>query len=349
MRLDLKMRSPMAVALVGILSLLLLSVAQAELASSAVMRIVVPQTYQLDGSIEAIHQSTLSAQTAGQVQELLVDVDDFVEQGAVVLRLKDTEQKARVAQATASLQAADARLAEAQKEFKRVKDIYSRKLVSKSAMDRATAALGTARADQKAAQAALKQSEEQLAYTLIRAPFTGIVTERHIQSGETAQPGRPLISGLSLDRLRVSVDVPQALVTAVREHNAAKVQLPSGQWQVAEKLTVFPYANPASGTFKVRANLPEGTTGLFPGMLVKVAFTTGSEEQLVVPHVAVVHRSEVTGVYVIDAQGKVSLRHIRLGGYVGEQRIVLAGLHVGDRVALDPVAAGVVLKQQRGG
>lgn len=320
----------------------------ADLVTIPVASAEVAKEYRLDGVVEAVRQSTLSAQTTGQVQELLVDVDDFVEQGALIIRLKDTEQTARVNQAKASLQAASARLNEAQKEYQRIKGIYARKLVSKSAMDRATSALGTARADYKAAEAALKQSEEQLAYTRVTAPFTGIVTERHIEAGETAQPGQPLISGLSMDHLRVSVDVPQSLVHALRQHASARLQLPSGDWVDAARLTVFPYADPASGTFRVRADLPAGTEDVFPGMLVKVAFVTGETQQLTVPRQAVVHRSEVTGVYVVGEDGKVSLRHVRLGESLGDKVTVLSGLRVGERVALDPVQAGVTLKRQRG-
>jgi RND family efflux transporter MFP subunit len=279
---------------------------------------------------------------------VLVDVDDVVEQGALVIRLKDAEQQARHAQARANLQAATAQLQEAEKEFRRIKDIFARKLVAKAAMDKATAALKTARAQQKAARAALEQADEQLEYTRIRAPFTGIVTKRHIEAGESAQPGRPLISGISLDKLRVIVDVPQSLIAGVRQYAKARVQLPDGQWQEAVGLTVFPYADTASNTFKVRARLAEGAKGVFPGMWLKVAFVTGSEQLLTVPRTAVVDRSEVTGIYVVNGEGAISLRHVRLGRRLYDRQVVLAGLHVGEQVALDPVAAGVALKRQRG-
>ena len=201
---------------------------RAELATAAVEQSEVTREYRLDGSVEAVHQSTMSAQTSGQVQEVLVDVEDYVEQGALIIRLKDTEQSAGYAQAEANLQAANAQLQEAQKEFNRIEGVYARKLVSKADMDRAIAALKKARAQQAAATAGLKQASEQLEYTRIRAPFTGIVTERHIEAGETAQPGKPLISGISLDHLRVNVDVPQSLIGKVREHKTARVQLRTG-------------------------------------------------------------------------------------------------------------------------
>lgn len=320
----------------------------AELATAAVEPTTIAHEYRLDGTVEAINQGTMSAQTSGQVEEVLVDVDDFVEQGALIIRLKDAEQQAGYAQAQASLEAANAQLQEARKEYQRIKDIYARKLVSKADMDRATAALKKARAQQAAAEAGLEQAAEQLEYTRIKAPYTGIVTERHIEAGEVAQPGKPLISGISLDQLRINVDVPQSLIAKVRQHGKARVQLPDGDWLEAQDLTFFPYADPASNTFKVRADLPPGVPGVFPGMSLKVAFTTGSETPLSVPEQAVVHRSEVTGVYVVGRDGAIVLRHIRTGRRLDGRVVVLAGLREGEQVALDPVAAGVALKRQRG-
>jgi RND family efflux transporter MFP subunit len=338
--------------LFGVLALLggqfIVPAAHAELATAPVAQAELPREYRLDGTVEAVHQSTLTAQTTGQVQQVLVDVDDFVQQGTLIIQLKDTEQRAGYAQAEANLQAANAALQEAQKEFERIQGIYARKLVSKADMDRATAALKKAKAQQAAASAALKQASEQLEYTRIRAPYTGIVTKRHIEAGETAHPGQPLITGISLDALRVTVDVPQSLINAVREHGQARVQLPDGDWLTATKLTVFPYADASSNTFKVRAALPPGALGVFPGMSLKVAFIVGSETVTTVPVQAVVHRAEVTGVYVMDEKGRLSLRHVRTGRVLDGKVVVLAGLHVGEQVALDPVAAGVALKRQRG-
>jgi hypothetical protein len=144
------------------------------------------------------------------------------------------------------------------------------------------------------------------------------------------------------------VDVPQSLIGKVRQHGEARVQLPDGDWLAAQQLTFFPYADPASNTFKVRADLPPGVPGVFPGMSLKVAFTIGSDEPLTVPESAVVHRSEVTGVYVVGPQGAISLRHIRIGRRLDGRVAILAGLSAGEQVALDPVAAGGALKRQRG-
>lgn len=342
--MTLRLTRPIALTLLAA-GLLVQPVAASELETASVERREVPREYRLDGLVEATQQTTVSAQTSGQVQEVLFDVDDYVTKGQIIVRLKDTEHRARVAQAEASAEAAQARLVEARRDFERIKSIFAKDLASKAEMDKATATLQAAEAQAEAAAAALAQAREQITYTLIKAPYSGIVTERLVQVGETAQPGQRLMSGISLEQLRVVVDVPQNFVAQVRSSGRARVQQPGNGWVAAEKLTVFPYADPASNTFRVRLDLKPGTTSLFPGMLVKTAFETGSGEVLVVPGRAVVHRSEVTGVYVVAPDGRVSLRHIRLGRDNEDGTYsVLSGLSVGERVALDPIAAGVLLK-----
>lgn len=306
----------------------------------------VPREYRLDGVVEAVNRTTVSAQTQGQVQEILYDVDDYVEKDAVVARIKDTEHRARVAQAAADLKSAAAQVEQAREEHLRVKGLYEKKNVSDSAMDKATADLASAQAALEAATARLEQAQEQLDYTQVRAPYSGIVTHRHVQVGEITSPGQPVMSGISLEELRVIVDVPQSVIPAVRGGGTARVYLPEGQSIETTDITIFPFADMDSNTFKVRVDLPVAIRALFPGMYVKTGFVVGERSELAVPKAAVVHRSEVTGVYVISQGDLVHFRQVRLGRALDDAFVVLAGLTAGERVALDPIAAGVALKAQ---
>ena len=118
----------------------------AQLDSATVSYRSVPREYQLDGVVEAVQQTTVSAQTQGQVQEILFDVDDFVEAGMVIARIKDTEHRSRVAQATAELNSAEATLNNAHEEFDRIKELFNKKMSSESAMDKAIADVKNAQA-----------------------------------------------------------------------------------------------------------------------------------------------------------------------------------------------------------
>ncbi len=296
-----------------------------------------------DGRIEAVNQATVSAQTSGRIAELPFDVNDFVDAGAVVMRFTDTEQRAALTRAQAALEEARARLDEASQEFERVSNMFDNGTVSKARFDQAKANRDASQARLNAARSGVATANEQLEYTVVRAPYAGIVSKRHVQLGELVSPGQPLISGLSLQSLRVNVDVPQGMFHAVRTIGKAFVYVDDARI-AAESLTFFPVADAAANTFRVRVNLPDGAATLYPGMFVKVGFVVGETRRLLVPADAIVRRSELSGVYVVQGDA-VALRQVRLGRSYGDTVEVLAGLDEGETVAVNPVAAGIWLKE----
>jgi RND family efflux transporter MFP subunit len=305
---------------------------------------VAPRERVLDGRIEAVNQATVSAQTSGRIAELPFDVNDFVDAGEVIARFTDTEQRAALDSAEAALAEARARLANAETEFERAEKMIANNTISQSRFDQAKAERDSARARLDAAIAGVEQAREQLEYTVVRAPYAGIVSKRHVELGELVSPGQPLISGLSLQSLRVNVDVPQSLFHEVRTIAKAAVYV-NGERIEAESLTFFPVADDAANTFRVRVNLPDGAVTLYPGMFIKVGFIVGETQRLLIPATAVVRRSELSGVYIVDGE-HVSLRQVRLGRRYGDSVEVLAGLAEGETVATDPVRAGIWLKDQ---
>ena len=304
----------------------------------------VPTERLLDGTVEAVHQSTVSAQTAGRVSDIYFDVNDVVPPGALIVRIRSTEQVANLAQAQAALKEATAREAEAQTRYDRIRDMYQRRVVAKATYDEASAARDAAVARLSAARAGLEAAREGVAYTEVRAPYGGVVTQKYVQVGEAVAPGTPLMSGASLDALRVVAEVPQSLIEQARAARRAAVYV-DGRRIESTGLTVFPAAQPESNTFRARVELPKDVKGLAPGMFVKVGLVTGETERLLVPRAAIVERSEMRGVYVVAPDGRVTLRQVRLGHARGDRIEILAGLAPGESVALDPVAAGLKARQ----
>jgi len=306
-----------------------------------------PLEYQLDGLIEAAQKSTLSAQVSGRVEVINFDVDDTVNAGEVILRIRDNEYRARLQKARATLAEAKAGLKDAQLEFKRSSDLVKKKVISESSFDKSKANLQAAEARVAASEASIVEAQEQLNNTVIRAPYSGVVVERHIELGETTHIGQPVMTGFSLENLRVRVYVPQSLINAVRLHRSVRVIMLDNQSSIeTEALTVFPYANPENHAFQVRANLKQSDQTLYPGMLVKVAFVIDDTQRLMIPGSALVYRSEVAGVYVIDESQQLTFRQVRPGHDFGEKIEILAGLDDGEKIALYPVLAGIELKAQ---
>jgi len=301
-----------------------------------VKRAPVQETAHLDGVIEAVQQSTVSAQTSGTVMELPFDVDDSVLAGDLIVRLEDNEQQARLNQAEAGLQEAQSGLRDARQQYQRIESIHERGLVSRQEFDQARNNLSAARARVERADAAVAEARKQLDYTRIIAPYGGILTERHVELGESVSPGQPLLSGLSLEQLRVVVDLPQKYADAARSQRQATVTLPDGRLLETGEITFYPYANPQTHTFRLRLQLNEPNGTLFPGMLVKVSVPVATRDALWIPASSLVQRSELRAVFVLGSEGEPRLRQIRPGTRDGDRLEVLAGLGEGEQVVSNP-------------
>jgi RND family efflux transporter MFP subunit len=319
--------------------------APVSLATFRVTASPVPAERLLDGTVEAVNQTTVSAQTAGTIVGIYCDVNDFVPAGTLIVRIRSTEQVASLTQADAALKEATAREAEAQTHYERIHDMYQRRVVAKATLDEASAGRDAAVARLIAARAGLDAAREGVAYTEVRAPYSGVVTQKFVQLGQSVAPGAPIMSGASLDALRVIAEVPQSIVEQVRKVRKAAVYV--GKQRVdATGFTLYPSAQPETNTFRMRIELPKGIQGLAPGMFAKVALVTGEADLLLVPRDSVVERSEMRAVYVVAPDGRLTLRQVRLGHVRGDRIEVLAGLVAGETIALDPAAAASRARQQ---
>ncbi len=298
-----------------------------------------------DGVVESIHQATLSSQTSGRVAELLVDVNDVVTQGAVLARLSNVEQISGQRRSQAALRAAQALLTEAEADYRRMSEMLSKRLIARAQYDQSLAKRNAASAQLDAAQADLRESTQQLSYTTIRAPYAGVISERHVQVGETLAPGQVIFSMNSPSQLRVRVDLPQAEAIALQKTQAAHILLSDNRKIQVKGIVVFPNANPDTHTVTLRLSLPENIEGLRPGMSVRALLPGMGEASIYIPENAVIKRSEVTSVYVIQEK-MIRLRQIRIGHHAGQQVEVLSGLHMGETIAADPMAAGLRLSER---
>lgn len=320
---------------------LLASTAQGQASDRALMTAVTErsefqETVHLDGVIEAVQQSTVSAQTSGTVQSLPYDVDDSVVVGDLIVQLEDSEQRSRLRQAQAGLEEAEAALSDARQRFERIEAVHERGLVSRQEFDQARNNLAAARARVERASAAGSEAQEQLSYTRVMAPYGGILTERHVEVGESVNPGQPLLSGLSLEQLRVVVDLPQKYAKLARTERQARVTLADGRVLETGEMTFYPYANPQTHTFRLRMRLNAPDSSLFPGMLVKVGVPVANREALWVPASSLIHRSELRAVFVLDDQDRPRLRQVRTGIRDNGRLEILAGLSEGERVVTNP-------------
>lgn len=315
------------------------SAANDDPATAIVTRETLEETLVLDGLVEAVRQSTVSAQTSGRVVELPFEVGDRITAGTRVLRLEDSEQRARLEQARANLEQAETDLVDARQRFERIRAIRNQDLASEQAFDQATNRLNAARARRQQGLAGVSEAEQQLSYTQVRVENDGIFALRHVEPGEAVRPGQPLFDTLAPSPLRVEADLPRRYMAQVREAPRIRVTLPEGQPLESGALTFYPRANPASDTVRLRARLESPGADVVPGMLVKVAVVVSRRDALWIPARSLIRRSELRAVFVLDDRDRPRLRQVRVGIEKTGRLEVLAGLDAGERILTDPDAA----------
>ncbi len=288
----------------------------------------------LNATIEAVNEATLSAQTTGRVSKINFDANDYVKKGDVLLEITNKEQSAQLAEAEAKIRSAKAQYNEAMLGYNRYKKLYPQGAIAKGELDKSKTDAATSKQNLKAAEANLVHAKEALNYTIIKAPFSGIITKKDIEVGETVSLGQALFSGMSLDKLRAVTEIPQRYIKALRKHLEFTIILNDGTKLISNDITLFSYAENKSHSFKVRINLPKSDKVLLPGMWVKAQFLKGSHRTILIPTTAVLTNKELTGVYR-DVNGKAILTQVRLGRKSNGNIEVLSGLIDGDMIYLD--------------
>lgn len=306
---------------------------------------------EFDGSLQAVRQSVLSAQASGRIATLSVKAGDRVKAGQVLAVIDDRATQAGVAQAQAGVAQAQANLANAKAAYERTKELRAQGFIAQAALDSALAQYRAAEAGAAAARAGQTQASVAQGFTRLTAPWDGWVLATHAEAGALAMPGAPILTVYAPQPMRAVVHVPASQQPLALAAQKIEVQLPgTDRWVSPAAKTTVPAADPVSQTVEWRLNLSDADgAGQVPGRQVKVRFVgstaQAAPQRLVVPATALLRRGELTGVYVVTARGEsargFALRAVRTGATHGDGVEVLAGLKAGDQVALDPVRAGL--------
>lgn len=304
----------------------------------------------LDGVIEAVKQSTVSAQASGRIATLVVKAGDRVRAGQTLATIDDREASVGVQRSQAQVNQAEAELRNAQASLERTKDLQTKGFLSKAALDSADAQYQSAVAMREQAVAGARQSGIAQGFTRITAPFDGWILQTHAQAGDLAVPGKPLLTVYAPQPLRAVVQVPASRTQSVQSATQTTIKVGGEQdhpvWITPTARTAIPSADPVTQTTEWRLDLPiKEAASLVPGQQIQVQFLqaqSGAANRLAIPLIAIVRRGELTAVYVRIGQS-FSLRAVRLGAQQANESVeVLAGLKAGDEVSLDPVRAGAI-------
>ena len=302
----------------------------------------------IEGTLQALQQSTVASQVGGNVLQLAVKAGDRVKAGALLARIDERELQAGLAGGDASVAQAAAALAQAQQNTTRTRDLRTQGFVSQASLDVAETQLQAAQAALRQAQAGRSQAALARSFAAVTAPFDAVVLATHVETGDLAAPGRPLVTLYAPGKLRAVVQMPLSRSALARASTAVEIVLPGGSRVAPISRTELPGTDAVSQTVEWRLNLPaEASASLAPGQPVQVHFSgaaspaaNAANARLVVPAAAVLRRGELTAVYAEQDKHFV-LKAVRLGARQGDTLEVLAGVKAGERIAADALRAGL--------
>lgn len=310
--------------------------------SATVENRTVRDTYAADAVIDAVRKATVSAQIAGTVTALYVDAGDRVKRGQLLARIDPRDTDAQVAAGTANVAQARAALERARLDHERNVALVKKGFISQAALDQSDSSLKAAQAALDAAEAGRTQATTSRSFAELRAPIDGVIVRRAMELGELAAPGKPVLEMYDPSALRAVGSIPQFALARVRAVKQVSVLVPAAEAAIeSTQVTVLPAADPRLLSTEIRADLPAKLpAGVVPGTAAKILVPLGSATKLVAPSAALIRRGEMTAVNVLGADGKVTLRQLRIGQPLeGGLVEVLAGLDAGERVQLNPLSA----------
>ncbi|MGB7785820.1 MAG: efflux RND transporter periplasmic adaptor subunit, partial [Salinimicrobium sp.] len=231
------------------------------------------------GKIEAANSANLSTRMMGYVDDIHVKVGDKVNKGQLLISINNTDLQAKNAQVNAGITEAEAAFQNAKKDNERFKTLYEQESASQKEMDDQTARYEMAKARLEAAKQMKNEVASQFAYVNIRAPFSGVITNKFAEEGTMANPGQPLLAMESPGNYEVTARVPESDISRIKTGTDVEVIIKSIGKTVPGTVTeVSTSARNTGGQYLVKVNLEETDADVLSGMYASVRFPIEKQE-----------------------------------------------------------------------
>jgi RND family efflux transporter MFP subunit len=295
------------------------------------------QTIRVSGQLASSETAIISTRIMGYINNIYVAPGDKVAKGQLLLSISNADILARKAQARAIMTEAEAALRDARKDLERYTQLYQQQSASAKELENVTLQYQSLEAKAEAAKQMMQEAEATLAYTQIKAPFTGTVTRKNADEGSMANPGMPLLILEQTDSYTVNTSVSEQEIGLVRPGASAVVTIKSNDRSFSGTVTeVSPSSSMSGGRYDVRISVPTNEReGLYAGMYASVDIVaTGSlatTPTLLVPSSALVEKDQLVGLYTVSESQTALLRWVKTGRTYDDHVEVLSGLNENER------------------
>jgi RND family efflux transporter MFP subunit len=295
---------------------------------------------QASGQIESKETAVISTRVMGFITGVKVKAGDKVQKGQLLVTIHNADIMARRAQAQAVVSETEAALKDAQKDYERFAELHKQNSASAREFENASLHFSSVKAKSEAARQMQKETEAMLAYTNLKAPFSGTIIQKNVDAGSMANPGMPLLTMEQAGGYQVSASVSEGDIVNVKKNAEATVLIKSTGRTVRGKVSeISPSSQFSGGQYSIKVNIPDGEkAGLYSGMYVSVSIQASGEaaasNRLLIPVSAVVYRDQLTGIYTITENQTALLRWVKPGKIQGDQVEILSGLRKDERYIL---------------
>ena len=289
------------------------------------------QFLSVSGKIQASNSADLSTRMMGYVKKVHVNVGDKVRKGQLLVSINNADLQAKKGQVNAGITKAKTALNNAEKNYKRFKNLFASTSVTQKEMDDMTANYEMAKAGLESANQMKNEINAQFAYSNITAPFSGVITSKNIETGDMANPGMPLISIETPKVFEVIAMVPETEISKIKKGTSVNVLVKSLDKTLKGKVSeVSTSAKNTGGQYLVKINLDKTDVPILSGMFSTVQFPVEREIKsslVLIPKDAIVKNGQLSGVYTVSESNTALLRWLRLGRTYGNKVEVLSGLN----------------------
>ncbi len=289
-----------------------------KVATAQVQRRAVLDVQKIMGTVEARSQVVIETKLQARVERIAVALGTRIRAGDLLAELDTRDLTARVRQAQAVQE-------QTAQDFKRFETLLAQQAATRQEFDAVNARAVVAEANRQ-------EAEAMLSYARIVAPLSGVVTQKFIQAGDLAVPGRPLFGLEQEGSPRFVLTIPESNIAQISLGDSARIEFPGPDTiltGIVKELS--PSSNPVTRSFEVKIDLPESTR-LRPGQFGRLLLPSAEAATLFVPSSAVVQRGQLELVYVVTPDNRASLRLIRTGRVFSEWTQVLSGISEGETV-----------------
>lgn len=304
------------------------------------------ETISAVGTVQPRRESEIASRLLATIQEITVDPGDHVAPGQLLIALDDREIEAQLREAEAAVAAVSADLDVRERDYRRYEQMFAAKAVTKEDYDRIEGAFQATRARFERAQQQVQRIQVMLTYANIKAPDRGIVSDRFADPGDLAVPGKPLMMVHDPTELELHASVRESLAAHLRPGQRLRVSIDAPHIDTeATVREIAPRAEAASRSVLVKVTLPapspsaDGEQQLYSGMFGRLQIPIGQRNRVVVAADAVQRIGQLDVVDVITEDNRLERRYVRIGEQIEHDVEVLAGLRIGERVALPVVAS----------